>query len=104
VQVEQLLASSAARVAAWATAAQRGGAGRGPARGGKRRARALEGTWRREEWRGGSWGSGNRPARAAGAAQRETERGGLEVDEGGPSCNFSKVQRLHCKARLTFKP
>jgi hypothetical protein len=37
-------------------------------------------------------------------ARAETKRGGLEVDEGGPSCNFPKVQGLHCKARLTFKP
>jgi hypothetical protein len=55
VQVEQLLASSMARVAARATAARRGGAGRGPARGGKRRARALEGTWRREKQREEDW-------------------------------------------------
>jgi hypothetical protein len=37
-------------------------------------------------------------------AERKIERGGLEVDEEGPSCNLSKVQGLHCKARLTFKP
>jgi hypothetical protein len=29
---------------------------------------------------------------------------GLEVDEGGLICNLSKVQGLHCKAELTFKP
>jgi hypothetical protein len=45
-QVEQLLASSAARVAARATAARRGGAGRGPARGGVWRA------WHEERQRG----------------------------------------------------
>jgi hypothetical protein len=37
-------------------------------------------------------------------AERKTERGGLEVDEGGLICNLSKVQALHCKARLTFEP
>jgi hypothetical protein len=52
----------------------------------------------------GQLGSGTWPAKAAGAAQRETERGGLEVDEGGPSCNSPEVQGLHCKAKLTFKP
>jgi hypothetical protein len=39
-----------------------------------------------------------------GAAQRETERGGLDVDEGGPSCNSPKVQGLQYKAEFTFKP
>jgi hypothetical protein len=59
VRVKQLLASRRACVAARAAAARRGGVGRGPARGDERRARALEGTWRGEERRGGSWGSGN---------------------------------------------
>jgi hypothetical protein len=58
---------------------------------------------RREAARG-SWGLGTWPAKAAGAAQRETERGGLEVDEEGLICNSPKVQGLHCKAELTFKP
>jgi hypothetical protein len=31
-------------------------------------------------------------------AERKTERGGLEVDKGGPGCNFPKVKGLHCKA------
>jgi hypothetical protein len=56
---EQVLASSAARC---------GGAGRGPAPGGERRARCWSGTWREVEQREGSWGLGNRPARAAGSA------------------------------------
>jgi hypothetical protein len=47
---KQLLASPAACVPAWAAAARRGGAGRGPARGGERR--AWRGTWRGEERRG----------------------------------------------------
>jgi hypothetical protein len=36
-----------------------------------------------------------------------TERNRVEGAGGrrwGPGCNFSKVQGLHCKARLTFKP
>jgi hypothetical protein len=48
---EQVLASSAARVAAQATAARRGGARRGPAEAGKRQARCWSGTWRVEERR-----------------------------------------------------
>jgi hypothetical protein len=48
-----------------------------------------------------SWGLGTWLVKAA---QRETERGGLEVDKGGPSCNSPKVQGLHYKAELTFKP
>jgi hypothetical protein len=52
----------------------------------------------------GSWGSENQPARAAGSAQRETERGGLQVDEGGLICNSPKVQGLYYKVELTFKP
>jgi hypothetical protein len=51
---EQVLASSAARMAAWATAARRGGARRGPAEAGKRRARCWTSTWHGEERRGGS--------------------------------------------------
>jgi hypothetical protein len=57
---------------------------------------------RREAARG-SWGSGTWPAKAAGAAQRKTERGGLEVDEEGLFCNSPKVQGLYYKADLTFK-
>jgi hypothetical protein len=52
---------------------------------------------RREVARGqlelGTW-----PARAAGSGREKTERGGLEVDKGEPSCNFVKVQGLYCKA------
>jgi hypothetical protein len=48
---EQVLASSVARVAARAATARRGGAGRGPARGGERRARCWSGTWHEVEQR-----------------------------------------------------
>jgi hypothetical protein len=34
----------------------------------------------------GTW-----PAMAAGSGREKTERGGLEVDEGRPSCNFLEV-------------
>jgi hypothetical protein len=85
---EQVLANSAARVAVRTAAARRGGAGRGPARGGERRARCWSGTWREVERREGSWGSGNRPARAAGSSAERSKAGGLEVDEGGLVCNL----------------
>jgi hypothetical protein len=79
---KQLLANLAACVVAWAAAVRHGGAGRGPARGGERRARAraLEGTWHGEERRGGSWGLGNGQQRRQGHGRREKQRGGLEVD------------------------
>jgi hypothetical protein len=64
--MKQLLASPAACVAAQAAAARRGGAGRGPARGCERRARALEGTWPGEERRG-----------VAGAREIASEGGGV---------------------------
>jgi hypothetical protein len=41
----------------------------------------------------GTW-----PVRAAGSGREENRAGGLDVDEGRPSCNFPKVQELHCKA------
>jgi hypothetical protein len=67
-----------------------GGRSAGAARG------AKKGAW-------GSWGSGTWPAKAEAAAHRETERGGLEVDEEGLICNSPKVQGLYCKAKITFK-
>jgi hypothetical protein len=48
-------------------------------------------------------GLGKWPAKAAGSRARG-RAGGVEVDEGGLVCNLSKVQGLHCKAKLTFKP
>jgi hypothetical protein len=36
--------------------------------------------------------------KGSGVGREKIERGGLEVDKGGPSCNFPKVQGLHCKA------
>jgi hypothetical protein len=72
-QVEQLLASSAARVAARAMAARRGGARRGPAQGGERRAWCWSGTWREERRRGaaGAWAHGRRRRRGR---RREKQR------------------------------
>jgi hypothetical protein len=63
-------------VAAQAAAARRGGAGRSQRRLGKRWVRALEGTWREEERRGGSWGSGNGRRRWRGHGRREKQREG----------------------------
>jgi hypothetical protein len=68
-----------------------GGRGAGAARGVKRGS-------------AGQLGSVTWPAKAAGAAQRETKRGGPEVDKGGPSYNSPEVQGLHCKAKLAVKP
>jgi hypothetical protein len=79
---EQVLASSAACVAAQPTAARRGGARRGPAEAGKRRARCWSGTWRGQERRGGSWAREKWPARAAGSGaekNRETRGWRLKV-------------------------
>jgi hypothetical protein len=42
---------------------------------------ALEGTWRRIKRRGGSWGSGKRPAGGCRAQRENREREGLEVDD-----------------------
>jgi hypothetical protein len=61
-------------VVARAAAARRGGAGRTQRRPGKRWARALEGTWRGEERRRGSWGSGNSRQKRRGHG-REQSRG-----------------------------
>jgi hypothetical protein len=41
----------------------------------------------------GTW-----PVKAAGSGREENRGGGLEVDEGGLSCKFPKLQGLHCKA------
>jgi hypothetical protein len=41
---------------------------------------ALEGTWCRIKWRGGSWGSGKQPAGGGRARRENREREGLEVD------------------------
>jgi hypothetical protein len=76
-QVEQLMASSAARVVAWAMAARRGGAGRGPARGGERRARCWSGTWREERRRGAAG------ARAHGRRRRRGRRREKQREEDG---------------------
>jgi hypothetical protein len=76
VQVEQLLASSTAHVAARAMAVRRGGAGRGPTRGGDRQARCWSGTWREERRRGaaGAQAHGQRRRRGwRGEKQREED-------------------------------
>jgi hypothetical protein len=56
---------------------------------------------RKAAW--GSWCSSHGRRGRRDRAERKTERGRLEADEEGPGCNLSKVQGLHCKARLTFK-
>jgi hypothetical protein len=75
-EVEQVLASSAARMVAWATAARHGGARRGPAEAGKRQARCWSGTWRGEERRGGSWARENSRRGWRGRAQGEQREEG----------------------------
>jgi hypothetical protein len=68
-----------------------GGAGAGAARGTE----------------GGGAGAANAQhmaGKAVGQHREENRGGGLEVDEGGLSCNFPKVQGLLCNAELTFKP
>jgi hypothetical protein len=52
----------------------------------------------------GSWGSGKRPVKAAVGRRGKQREGGLEVDDEDLSTIFQKVQGLHCKAKLTFKP
>jgi hypothetical protein len=81
-----------------ATAARRGEAGRGPARAGKQRRGCWGGTWRRGKRRGGSRCSAHGRQGRRGSGREENRAGGLEVDEGGLSCKFPKVQGLHCKA------
>jgi hypothetical protein len=91
-------------VAARAAAARRGGVRIGPARGGERRRGHWGGTWHRGERRGAA-GARHMAGDGGRVHGREQSRGaGLEVDEGGLICYFPKVQGLHCKARLTFKP
>jgi hypothetical protein len=54
----------------------------------------------RGAWKGGAGAAGARhmAGKSGGSrAQRKQRRRGLEVDEGGLSCNFPKVQGLHCK-------
>jgi hypothetical protein len=86
-----------ARVEARAAATRHGAARRGPARGGERRRGCWGSTWRRGKRRGAA-GARHMAGEGGGSrARAETERGGLEVDEEGPSFNFPKVQGLHCK-------
>jgi hypothetical protein len=73
---EQVLASSAARVAARATAVRRGGARIGLAEAGKRWARVLEGTWREVERHGAAGAQENGRRGRRGRARRRIERGG----------------------------
>jgi hypothetical protein len=78
----QVLASSAARVSARAAAAaRRGGAGRGPARGGERRARCWDGTWREEGQRGAA-GARHMAGKSGGdTGTGQSRGGGLEVED-----------------------
>jgi hypothetical protein len=102
-----------ARAGAGKLGGTRGGLGDGGAtwRSEEGASRGREATGGVQEWhvarREAAWGQlelSTWPARAAGSSREKTERGGLEVDEGGFICNLSKVQELHCKAKLTFKP
>jgi hypothetical protein len=54
---------------------------KGPAEAGQAVGAALEGTWRRIKRRGGSWGSGKRPAGGGRARRESREREGMEVDD-----------------------
>jgi hypothetical protein len=49
-------------------------------------------------------GAQHKADRVAVARGRETEEMGREVDEGGPSCQFQKIQGPHCNAQVTFIP
>jgi hypothetical protein len=84
----QVLASSAVRVSARALAARNGGAGRGPARSGERRARCWDGTWR-EEGRRGAAGARHMAGESSGDTGAEQSRGGgLEVEDRDLSAIF----------------
>jgi hypothetical protein len=78
----------------WRDVEERGEGQRGSGSGG-RVAEAARGA---KEGGTGQQELGTWPARAAGSGREKKERGGLEVDEGGPSCIFPKMQGLHCKA------
>jgi hypothetical protein len=52
----------------------------------------------------GQWVHGTWPAKRRWCVRQRNRGGGVEVDEGGSVCNFPKVQGLHCKAKITFKP
>jgi hypothetical protein len=79
--VKQLLASSAARVAARAVAARRGGAGRGPVEAGKRWVRCWRGTWRGEERHGAAGARENGRRRRRGHGREAEDGEGLEVED-----------------------
>jgi hypothetical protein len=73
-------------------AARRGGARRGPAEAGKRRARCRRGTWRGEE-RPGAAGAQETASEGGGVgAERNRERRELEVDEGDLAAIFQKCR------------
>jgi hypothetical protein len=93
---EQELSTPAACVAARAAAARRGGTRSMPARDQEGGGKAWEGTWHGLErlWGGGCTAHGRQERRRC-VGQRNRGEGG-EVDEGGLSCNFPKVQGLHC--------
>jgi hypothetical protein len=63
------------------TAARCGEAGRGPARGGKRRAGCRSGTWREGRRHGGSWGSGTVGEGGNIMSASRAEEGELEVED-----------------------
>jgi hypothetical protein len=52
----------------------------------------------------GSWGSGNGQRGRWGRRREKQREEGAGGRRGGPGCNFSEVQGLHYKAKLTFKP
>jgi hypothetical protein len=60
----------------------------------------MEGTWRGEEQRGGSWGSRNGWRRRRGHGHREKQReGGLEVDDEDLSAIFQKCKDSTVKTK-----
>jgi hypothetical protein len=93
----------AACVAARVAAARRGGAGRSqrrPASGGRGRWRARGA----ERSSVGAAGLVKWPAKVARSRARAEQGEGLEVEDRDLSTIFQKMQGLHCKAKLTFKP
>jgi hypothetical protein len=79
--------------------------GRGEAIGG--RASGVHERWRArgaERSGAGQLGLEKWPAKAAGSWARAEQGKGLEVDDRDLSAIFIKMQGLHCKAKLTFKP
>jgi hypothetical protein len=56
-----------------------------------------------EERRGGSWRPGETPAMGGGRRCRETVRGKQEKEDEDLFVNFTKVQGVHCKVKVSSK-